>query len=139
MEKVQRRLVRALSDVRGESYEEKLKKVGLTTLKERRKRGDAIETFKTLKGFNRVEKEEWFQLISEEARPTRSNTEATEDGMRRKENVIKVETARLEVRRNWFMVRAAKIWNELPEEVKKSASINAFKTAYDRWVESGEN
>ena len=30
---------------------------GLTTLVERRERGDAIETFKTLNGFNKVQKE----------------------------------------------------------------------------------
>ena len=28
--------------------------MGLTTLKERRKRGDMIETYKTMNGFNRV-------------------------------------------------------------------------------------
>ena len=64
-------MIRMLSDVHGSSYEEKLKKVGLTTLTERRERGDAIETFKTLKGFNKVEKEKWFKLEEEDSRPTR--------------------------------------------------------------------
>ena len=43
-----------LSDVRGGSYEEKLRDAGLTTLAERRKREDAIEVFKTLNGINRM-------------------------------------------------------------------------------------
>ena len=47
--KVPERLVRLLLDVKGDSYEEKLRDAGLTTLAERRKRGDLIETFKTLK------------------------------------------------------------------------------------------
>ena len=51
LELVQKRLVRALSNVHGASYEEKLKKAGLTTLRDRRIRGDLIEGFKTLKGF----------------------------------------------------------------------------------------
>ena len=50
LEKVQKRLVRALSDVRGDNYEEKLRQAGLTTLKRRRERGDLIETYKVLSG-----------------------------------------------------------------------------------------
>ena len=74
MEKVQARLIRMLSDIKGETYEEKLKDAGLTTLTSRRERGDAIEMFKNLIGYNRVTKEKWFTLESDEARPTRSNT-----------------------------------------------------------------
>ena len=46
LEKVQERLIRLLSDAKGKTYEEKLEDVGLTTLTERRERGDAIEAFK---------------------------------------------------------------------------------------------
>ena len=35
-------------DVKGATYEEKLKDAGLTTLEKRRERGDAIEAFKTI-------------------------------------------------------------------------------------------
>ena len=54
LEKVQERMIRSLSDAKGATYEEKLEDVGLTTLRDRRKGGDVIEVFKTLKGFNRV-------------------------------------------------------------------------------------
>ena len=37
------------------SYEERLRRTGLPTLEERRKRGDLIETFKMVKGLNGVE------------------------------------------------------------------------------------
>ena len=61
-----------LCDVKGATYEERVENAGLTTLKERRKRGDLIETFKTLKGFNKVEISGWFELQhGEENRPTR--------------------------------------------------------------------
>ena len=125
--------MRLLSDVKGKTHEEKLADAGLTTLVERRERGDAIETFKTLKGFNRVEKEKWFQREEENRRPTRQNAEATDEGVRKKENVLQTEAARLEIRRNFFNVRATKTWNAIPEVVKNQTSVNAFKNAYDRW------
>ena len=89
MEKIQRRLVRvvrALSDVRGETNEKKLRDAGLTTLKERRKRGDAIETFKKRNG-----------LISSTKRRARKH--GGDSGRRKKErNVLKNVSTRLEIR-----------------------------------------
>ena len=133
LEKVQRRMVRLLSDVRGDSYEEKLEKIGLTTLAERRERGDAIETFKTLNGFNRVDKEKWFQLEEDDARPTRRNTKVTDGKEERRKNVLKEEPARLEIRRNCFCARASRIWNAIPDIVREQKSVNAFKNAFDKW------
>ena len=47
-------------------YEEKLKEIGLTTLKERRERGDMIQTFKIVNGIDDVGYKERFTLLSEE-------------------------------------------------------------------------
>ena len=47
IEAVQKRAINSCSDLHG-SYEEKLKAVGLTSLCERRVRGDMIQTFKIL-------------------------------------------------------------------------------------------
>ena len=79
LEKVQERMLRMLSNVKGKNYEERLKETGLTTLRERRLRGDMIETFKTLKGFNKVEKERWFTQIGEEARVTMMTSMVTDE------------------------------------------------------------
>ena len=136
LEKIQERLIKMLSDVRGDSYEDKLKDAGLTTLKERRARGDAIQTFKVLKGFSHVSRENWFQLVSEDARPTRMNATVKSGEVVKKEAVLVVERARLETRRNFFAIRAAKKWNELPEVVKNSTSVNGFKNIYDKWRNS---
>ena len=57
LEKIQKRTVKMMTDVRGDTYEERLKDAGLEKLIERRKRGDMIETFKVIKGINKVEKE----------------------------------------------------------------------------------
>jgi hypothetical protein len=37
------------------SYKERLAELGLTTLEERRQRGDLIQTFKILRGFKKIE------------------------------------------------------------------------------------
>ena len=127
-------MIRALADVRGQTYEEKLKDAQLTTLKDRRTRGDAIEIFKTLNGFNHVDVAQWFKVVGEEARPTRANTTIGEEGEERRECVLEVERASLEIRRNFFHIRAAKEWNSIPDPVKKQKTVNGFKTAYDAWI-----
>ena len=136
LEKVQERFIRQLSDAKGSTYEEKAKDAGITTLRRRRRRGDAIETFKVLNGFSKVEKDEWFEEVGEAARPTRANTTITSEGQIKKEKVLKVGSAKLEVRKNFFSIRAASSWNELPEKVKMQTSVNAFKNAYDAWDKS---
>ena len=136
LEKVQERLVRMISDVKGANYEEKLKDAGLTTLEKRRERGDAIQAFKVIKGFSRVQTDKWFTFEAENARPTRSNTMVTDEGERRRQYVMKSESARLESRKNSYRLRVAKEWNKIPEWVKEKDSVNAFKNAYDEWSEN---
>ena len=133
MEKVQERFIRMLSDVKGENYEERCVDAGLTTLRERRRRGDLIETFKTLNGFNRVDKNDWFILTQDNARETRRTTNITETGVERKKHILEKENPRLEIRKNFFTVRIVNEWNSLPEDVKKQPTVNAFKGAFDRW------
>ena len=62
-------------------------------------------------------------------------TVVTDEGERRRENVMKSEAARLETRRNSYRVRVVKKWNEIPDWVKEKTSVNAFKNAYDKWNE----
>ena len=140
LEKVQQRVVRAMSDVKGNEYEEKLKDAGLSTLKERRIRGDAIEAFKVIKGYNRVERDEWFDLQSRElSRPTRANATIENGEERRRTDVLYEPRAQKNLRKNFFTVRVVQTWNALPEVVKTAESVNAFKNQYDRWIETKMN
>ena len=135
LEKIQKRLIRLLSNVKGLTYEEKLKDAGLMTLKDRRERGDVIETFKTLNGINNVDKSAWFEIPEQEQnRPgTRSHTTIRVDG----EDEVRVsllrEHARTDIRKNSFRLRAARAWSEIPDNVRNVKTTNAFKNAYDRW------
>ena len=142
LEKVQKRMIRMLSDAEGDSYETKLQDVGLTTLRERRTRGDLIEAYKTMKGYNNVDKRRWFTLIDDDQnRPsTRSNTNISQEGRaERRLDVLERERPRLDLRANFYTVRIVKTWNGLPDYIKNSRSVNGFKNAYDRWKENKPN
>ena len=135
LEKVQKRLIRMLSNVQGSSYEDKLQNAGLTTLKERRERGDLIETYKTLNGFNNVDKFTWFELPENEQirHSTRSNTTIHVDGEGEARVSLPRERARTELRNNSFRFRASRAWSELPDNVRNVKTTNSFKNAFDGW------
>ena len=70
-------------DKKGDTYKERLRSIGLTLLVERRERGDVIETFKTIKGFNRVNRDNWFKFRDcDSMRATRSTVSITDDEQR---------------------------------------------------------
>ena len=60
MEKVQKRMTRMLPDLKNMSYPERLKKLGSTTLESRRLRGDLIEVFNIVKGFDNIDRNIFF-------------------------------------------------------------------------------
>ena len=122
-----------VSDKSGTTYEERLRSVGLSSLRERRERGDAIKTFKTLKGFNKIDGRNWFEISGPDARATRRTTSVSEEGETRREGSLYRQNFKLEVRKNFFTVRVVAIWNALPDWVREQQTINSFKNAYDRW------
>ena len=52
-----------MSGLKGSTYEEKLKKLNLQTLEDRRKRADMIKTFKIVNGFDNIDKNTWFKFV----------------------------------------------------------------------------
>ena len=54
IENVQHRATRMIPELHGKAYEQRLIAVKLTTLETRRLRGDLIEMFKILKGFDKT-------------------------------------------------------------------------------------
>jgi len=121
LEKVQHRATKMIDEYKGLKYEDRLVKTGLTTLEERRTRGDLIETFKMIKGLNKTDYKRFFTI----AHSSRTR------GHRLK--IVK-NRSRLDIRKNFFSQRVVNMWNELPEIVVESESVNSFKNKYDKYV-----
>ena len=124
LEKVQRRMVRQISGIKG-TYEEKLVQIGLTTLQDRRERGDCIEIFKMMKGFTNVDQTIWFDKIL--------RTEGPQTRLSADPWALELKPARLDLRKNFFSIRAVHSWNALPFAIKQSTTINQFKNSYDKY------
>ena len=122
---VQERAVRMTSGLKGKTYLERLKEVGLTTLVDRRTRGDMIQVWKTLHQANDVLPETWFTPAH--GQRLGSSTRSTSDIWN-----IKRTKPDNDIRRNFWSIRCVDTWNNLPSELKNSETLNAFKTGYDK-------
>ena len=58
-------------------------------------------------------------------------------GTRARAGVFNVERleGRLEIRKNFWAVRVADKWNQLPDQVKSANTVNNFKNGLDNWTE----
>ena len=104
----------------GLAYEERLSRLGLYSLEFRRLRGDLIETYKIMKGLDRLEAARLFPLTTE----TRTRGHSLK---------IRGSQFRTELRRNFFSQRVVNLWNSLPNEAVEATSINVFKSQIDRF------
>jgi hypothetical protein len=120
LEQVQHRATKMIHECRGLGYEDRLKITGLTSLEDRRARGDLIEVYKTMTGKNKTDPSVFFKLQG--INRTRGHS-------------LKLEKvrSRLEIRRNFFSQRVINNWNALPQEVVESTSVNTFKNRYDKY------
>ena len=81
----------------------------MTSLEDRRQRGDAIQIWKILTGHDDVPGNHWFKRF--EPDPTRV-TRLSSNNLN-----LKRRDFNGEVRRNSFSVRAPDIWNTIPEDI----------------------
>ena len=133
LENVQRRAVRSVSGLTG-SYEEKLKQLNMYSLKDRRTRGDMIETYKIVQGIEDVEPSTFFSISSSHHdHATRQAVQVSEDGSTNSPSYGLLKgPSRLELRANFFSQRVVNTWNSLPSSAKNALSVNAFKNNYDK-------
>ena len=103
-----------IPELRDLSYESRLLQCGLTTLETRRLRGDQIEVFKIVNGYEDVDRNMFFKL--KEGSRTRGHKAA----------LVK-EQCRLDMRKYSFSQRALNEWNKLPNNCVNASSVNMFK------------
>jgi hypothetical protein len=120
IENVQRRATKLIPGFKEMSYEERLRKLNLPTLKYRRIRGDMIEMFKimTHKYDERVSN---FIEMHQSDQTTRGH-----------QYKIKKQQVRLNVRKNSFVNRSVDSWNGLPSNVVNAPTVQAFEARLDK-------
>ena len=94
------------------SYEKRLRKLKLTTLKERRQRGDMIEVFKLLAGVENIDCNQFFTPAT------------TCYALRRHDRKLVKMRSRLDTRKFFFSQRVVSSWNSLPASVVQATSVN---------------
>ena len=62
LDRIQRRATKIIPEPRDLSYDERLMECGLTNLETRRLRGDQIEVFKILNGYENIDRNVFFSL-----------------------------------------------------------------------------
>ena len=121
LERIQRRATKMIPELRDLSYESRLLQCGLTTLETRRLRGDQIEVFKIVNGYEDVDRNMFFKL--KEGSRTRGHKTA----------LVK-EQCSLDMRKYSFSQRVINEWNKLPNDCVNASSVNMFKNRIGRYL-----
>ena len=108
--------------LRGLEYEERLERLGLMTLGERRNRADLIELFRISKGLSAIPLESFFEL------DTSGRTRGHSLKLRRRR-------FRTDTRKFFFSQRVVNRWNALDEEVVTAGSVGVFKEILQKYCE----
>ena len=98
-----------------------LKECGLTTLETRRLRGDQIEVFKILNGYENIDRNMFFSLKKD------SRTRGHEV------KLVK-DQCRLDIRKHLFSQRTINEWNKLSTDCVTASSVNMFKNKVDTYL-----
>ena len=110
-----------IPELRYLSYESHLSECGLTTIETTRLRGDQIEVFKIVNGYEDVDRNMFFKR--KEGSRTRGHKAA-----------LAKEQCRLDTRKYSFSQRVINEWNKLPNGCFNASSVNMFNNRIDRYL-----
>ena len=127
LENVQRRATKLVPGLKGLSYPDRLRKLKLPTLAYRRARGDMIQMYKILTD-NKDSYDKTLPIMFEY-----SNT-----GLRGHGKKVFLPRVNKDIRKYNFNIRVINIWNDLPEKVVLSSSIENFEKNLDEYWQSQE-
>ena len=113
LESVQRRFTRLIDGIGTLPYSDRLKALHLTTLAERRIRGDLIEVYKIVNGMVEYGKDLF--------RMSRSGDKIISMPSKNKDKLV------CKIADSFISERVISFWNKLPKYVKFSESVNDFK------------
>uniref|UniRef100_A0A0X3PXH1 Reverse transcriptase domain-containing protein n=1 Tax=Schistocephalus solidus TaxID=70667 RepID=A0A0X3PXH1_SCHSO len=122
LERVQRKATKMVRSQSSLPYPTRLIILNLFPLSYRQMRGDLLQTFRIVKGLDCcLEFSDFFEF-------------ATTTHLRGHPLKLRVQQARLDVRKFSFSVRVVKPWNALPEDVVMSPSLESFKRNLDSFM-----
>ena len=125
LEKVQERALRQITSLGHLTYSEKLDRLGLSTLEDRRERADMVQVWKILHVYDDVEESKWFTRSANVANRTTRSTDCAFN--------IREKPFNTEIRKNFFSVRVCKPWNNIPSDIRSQNNLVTFKNQYDSW------
>jgi hypothetical protein len=116
---VQRRATKIPISLKDLTYDERLRKLNLTTLIYRRQRTDILQVFRIIKGFDKIDPNFFFKFDR--------NTITRGHNFK----IFKPRTSS-RARQHSFSFRVINIWNALSEETVSCETINSFKTKLEK-------
>ena len=127
LERVQRAVTKHIGGMKGLTYEERLEKLGWTTLEARRERGDLILTYQLLHQNAAVNLSTWHwaQPLSDMSGPAGS--------VRANDIRLNPPTRyHCKQREHFLTSRVAAPLRSLPAGIMSAKTVNSFKNAYDK-------
>jgi len=137
LEKVQRKASKIPSSMRGLDHEERLKMWGLTTLEERRTRGDLIQMYKVRNGLEDIGWCTGPQYLPPPTDDRPLTRDASHNKYRLKREKFSARSCndfghQVTVRNEFFLNRVVGNWNKLASSQIEAQSLNIFKARIDK-------
>lgn len=118
IEKVQRRFTKIIPNFKDLTYNERLKRLRLPSIKYRQIRADLIQTYKIIHRIDNLTCSDFFNFSNNQTRNSKLK--------------LFKEQATTNVRRNFLTNRVNNYWNSLSELTRDASNINEFKNGIDR-------